>query len=230
MIGLRQANRFYQNKMSKNDEEYLIKYLKKNKNFFVKYPDLAKQLNFPLKDKSNDKVIDLEAYRYKKISRENIDLQNLITEILLAGKSHILSQKRILKSSIRILNTKTLVKLIDVIVLDLKNILGCKSVNCFFTNKDKLTINSSLIDNRIANSYFRDGKKTYLNQNPKGIMIFFPNQSRTIKSYILLKAEINQSNLIIAMGSNLSSKFTPDQQVDLIEYLTKIIEIKINNF
>ena len=230
MIGLRQANRFYQNKMSKNDEQYLIKYLKKNKNFFVKYPDLAKQLNFPLKDKSNDKVIDLEAYRYKKISRENIDLQNQITEILLAGKSHILSQKRILKSSIRILNTKTLVKLIDVIVLDLKNILGCKSVNCFFTNKDKLTINSSLIDNRIANSYFRDGKKTYLNQNPKGVMIFFPNQSRTIKSYILLKAEINQSNLIIAMGSNLSSKFTPDQQVDLIEYLTKIIEIKINNF
>ena len=61
-------------------------------------------------------------------------------------------------------------------------------------------------------------------------MIFFPNQSRTIKSYILLKAEINLSNLIIAMGSNLSSKFTPDQQVDLIEYLTKIIEIKINNF
>ena len=66
--------------------------------------------------------------------------------------------------------------------------------------------------------------------NPKGVMIFFPNQSRTIKSYILLKAEINQSNLIIAMGSNLSSKFTPAQQVDLIEYLTKIIEIKINNF
>ena len=216
--------------MSKNDEEYLINYLKKNKNFFVKYPDLAKQLNFPLKDISNDKVIDLEAYRYKKISRENIDLQNHITQILLAGKSHILSQKRILKSSIRILNTKTLVKLIDVIVLDLKNILECKSVNCFFTNKDKLTTNSSLIDNRIANSYFRDGKKTYLNQNPKGVMIFFPNQSRTIKSYILLKAEINQSSLIIAMGSNLSSKFTPDQQVDLIEYLTKIIEIKINNF
>ena len=128
------------------------------------------------------------------------------------------------------MNTKSINKLIDVIVSDLKIILGCKSVNCFFTNKDKLTKNSSLIDNRIANSYFRDGKKTYLNQNPKGIMIFFPNQSRTIKSYILLKAAINQSSLIIAMGSNLSSNFTPDQQVNLIEYLTKIIEIKISNF
>ena len=38
-----------------------------------------------------------------------------------------------------------------------------------------------------------------------------------------------QSNLIIAMGSTYP-QFTPDQQVDLIEYLTKIIEIKINNF
>ena len=215
--------------MPKSEEE-IINFLKKNKNFFVKYPDLVKDLNFPLKDKSSDKVIDLEAYRYKKISRENINLQNQITEILLAGKSHIVSQKRILKSSIRILNTKSLIRLIDVIISDLKIILGCKSVNCFFTNKDKITSNSTLIDNRIANSYFRDGKKTYLNQNPKGIMIFFPNQSRTIKSYILLKVETKQGNLIIAMGSNIITKFTPDQQVDLIEYLNKIIEIKINSF
>ena len=57
------------------------------------------------KDNSSDKVIDLEAYRYKKLSKENINLQNQITQILLAGKSLIASQKRILKSSLRILNT-----------------------------------------------------------------------------------------------------------------------------
>ena len=61
-------------------------------------------------------------------------------------------------------------------------------------------------------------------------MIFFPNQSRIIKSYVLLKAEIPSCDLIIALGSNLLTKFTPDQQVDLIEYLTKIIEIKISSF
>ena len=37
--------------MPKNEEE-IINYLKKNKYFFVKYPDLTKNLNFPLKDKS----------------------------------------------------------------------------------------------------------------------------------------------------------------------------------
>ena len=211
-------------------EELVIKYLKKNKNFFIKYPELTKELNFPLKDSSSDKVIDLAAYRYKKISRDNINLENQMRKILLAGKSHITSQKRILKSTLRILNTKSLPRLIDVIISDLKIILGCKSANCFFTNKAAWTNNSSLIDNKIASSYFRDGKKTNLNQNPKGIMIFFPNQSRIIKSYVLLKAEIPPGNLIIALGSNLLTKFTPDQQVDLIEYLTKIIEIKISSF
>ena len=215
---------------NKSLEEVVISFLKKNKNFFIKNPELINELNFPIKDKSQDKIIDLGAYRYKRISRENIDLQNQITEILLAGKSHITAQKRILKSSIRILNTKSLIKLVDVIISDLKIILGCKSVNCFFTNKESISNNSSLIDTKIANSYFRDGKKTYLNQNPKGILIFFPNQSRTIKSYILLKVEVSQGNLIIAMGSNSNTKFTPDQKVDLIEYLNKIIEIKVKNF
>ena len=53
--------------MSKNDEELVINYLKKNKNFFVKFPDLVKELNFYINDKSSEKVVDLEAYRYKKI-------------------------------------------------------------------------------------------------------------------------------------------------------------------
>jgi len=34
---------------------------------------------------------------------------------------------------------------------------------------------------------------------------------------------------IVAMGSKDINKFNPDQQVDLIEYLIKIIEIKLIN-
>ena len=75
-------------------EELVVKYLKKNKNFFIKYPELIKELNFPLKDNGSDKVIDLAVYRYKKISQENIDLQNQMTKILLAGKSPRTTQKR----------------------------------------------------------------------------------------------------------------------------------------
>jgi len=210
-----------------SSEEIVINFLKKNKNFFIKYPDLATELNFPLKDTGSDKVIDLDAYRYKKISQENIDLQNQMTEILLAGKSHISSQKRILKSSLKILNSKSTDKVIGVILADFKTLLGCEIVNCFSSDNNIDINNIQKIDIKIAKSYFKDKAIINLNQNPKGILLFFPNKSKIIKSYILLNININENFFIIAMGSKDITKFSPDQQIGLVEYLIKIIEIKL---
>ena len=209
-------------------EELVQNFLKKNKNFFIKHPELLKELQFPLKDEGSDKVIDLQVYRYKKINQENIDLQNQMTQILLAGKSHIQSQKRILKSSLKILNSKSLAKVFSVILSDFKLLLGCEYINCFSTNNNVGINGVQKIDTRVAKSYFRDKAMTNLNQNPKGVLLFFPNKSPQIKSYILLKINFQEDMFVVAMGSKDINKFNPDQQVDLIEYLIKIIEIKIN--
>ena len=211
-----------------SNEELVKNFLKKNKNFFIKYPELLKELQFPLKDEGSDKVIDLQVYRYKKINQENIDLQNQMTQILLAGKSHMQSQKRILKSSIKILNCKSLKKVFEVILSDFKILLGCEYINCFSTNNNVGINEVQKIDARVAKSYFRDKAITNLNQNPKGVLLFFPNKSLQIKSYILLKINFQEDIFIVAMGSKDINKFNPDQQVDLIEYLIKIIEIKIH--
>ena len=209
-------------------EELVKNFLKKNKNFFLKHPDLLKELQFPTKNRESDKVIDLQVYRYKKINQENIDLQNQMTQILLAGKSHMQSQKRILKSSTKILNCKSLKKVFEVILSDFKILLGCEYINCFSTNNDVGINEVQKIDTRVAKSYFRDKAITNLNQNPKGVLLFFPNKSPQIKSYILLKINFQEDIFIVAMGSKDINKFNPDQQVDLIEYLIKIIEIKIH--
>ena len=209
-------------------EELVQDFLKKNKNFFLKHPELLKELQFPLKDESSNKVIDLQVYRYKKINQENIDLQNQMTQILLAGKSHMQSQKRILKSSLKILNSKSLAKVFSVILSDFKTLLGCEYINCFSTNNN-IDINEvQKIDSRVAKSYFRDKAMANLNQNPKGVLLFFPNKSLQIKSYILLKINFQEDIFVVAMGSKDINKFNPDQQVDLIEYLIKIIENKIH--
>ena len=210
-------------------EKKIIDFLKKNKNFFIKNSDLVKDLNFPLSDNSSDKVIDLEAYRYKKISQQNIDLQNQMTKVLIAGKSHLNAQKRVLKSTIRILNIKNLPKLIELIKNDLKVILGCDEMNCFITNENVKAENLAQLDNKIANSYFKNKMITNLNQNPKGLLIFFPNKSTIIKSYILLKVKFGEDIIILAMGSKDKNKFTVDMQTDLVEYLIKIIEINFLN-
>ena len=211
-------------------EELVIQYLKKNKKLFIHYPEILEQLEFPSQFKGINKIVDLNAYRSKKIKNDYDDLKKQMSEILKAGSSHLASQKRILKTSLKVLNTKSLTKLIDVIINDLGSLLACDIVNCFFTS-NKLTHNSlSQIDNKIASSYFRNNSQVNLNQNPKGILIFFPNKSNNIKSYILLKINYISDSFIVALGSKNSGKFSVDQQVDLINYLINITEIKLKDF
>ena len=211
-------------------EELVLQYLIKNKNFFVRHPELINHLEFPNQRKDSNKIIDLNAYRSKKLKSDYDHLKKQMSEILKAGSSHVISQKRILRTSLKVLNTKSLVKLMDIMVNNLNSLLLCDIVNCFFTS-NKLKYNGlNQIDNRVALSYFKDKFQTNLNQNLKGILVFFPNQSKTIKSYILLKINYGLNRFIIAMGSKDKKKFTKDQQIDLIEYLIKIIEIKLASF
>ena len=216
---------------SKNDkssaEELVIQYLKKNKNLFLDHPELLDVLNLPNQNKGSGKIIDLSSYRSKKIKNDYDQLKKQMKEILKAGSSHLVSQKRILKTSLKVLNTKSLAKLIDVIINDLGALLACDTVNCFFTNNALKHADLSQIDNKIATSYFRDKPQTNLNQNPRGIPLFFPNKSKMIKSYILLKIIYGSDRFIVAMGSKDINKFTKDQRVDLIEYLIQVIQIKL---
>ena len=55
-------------KNSKNSaEELVIEYLKKNKNLLLDFPELLDVLNFPNPIKGSGKIVDLNAYRSKKI-------------------------------------------------------------------------------------------------------------------------------------------------------------------
>ena len=99
---------------NKNDkgsaEELVIQYLQKNKNFFINNHKLLDILNLPTTIKSSNKIIDLNAYRSKKIKEDYDKLKKQISEILKAGSSQIISRKRILKTSLRIINTKSFAK------------------------------------------------------------------------------------------------------------------------
>ena len=208
-------------------KELIIQFLKKNKNLFLDYPELLNELNFPSQIKGSGKIIDLNFYRSKKIKNEYEELKRQMSKILKAGSSLITSQKRILKTSLKVLNTKSLTKLIDLIINDLGSLLACDIVNCFITNNKLKHSGLNQIDTKVATSYFRDKPQTYLNQNPKGILLFFPNKSKIVKSYIVLKIVYGADKFIVAMGSKDTNKFTKDQQVDLLEYLIQVIQIKL---
>ena len=63
-------------------------------------------------ENSDTKVSNIDkSYRSKKFKNDYDHLKKQMSEILKAGKSHMISQKRVLRTSLRILNTKSLSKL-----------------------------------------------------------------------------------------------------------------------
>tara|TARA_Y100000590_G_C15426780_1_gene903562 strand:- start:1 stop:666 length:666 start_codon:yes stop_codon:yes gene_type:complete len=211
-------------------EIQIINYLKKNKNFFLNNQFLLNELKFPIKFKTTGKIIDLNEYRALKVKKENEELKKQISAMLRAGTSNLNSQKRILKTSLRILNSKSLTKLIDVISNDFGSLLDCDIVNCYFTSNKINHKGIKIINNKLTYNFFNEKPQTYLNQNPRGISIFFPNKTNIVKSYILLKIIYNSDRFILAMGSKNPQKFTKDQKVDLIEYLIQVTQIKLTQF
>ena len=64
---------------------------------------------------------------------------------------------------------------LDILINNMKTLLACDFVNCYFTS-NKLKYNGlNQIDNRVALSYFRNEFQINLNQNSKGILVFFLN-------------------------------------------------------
>ena len=110
---------------------------------------------------------------------------------------------------------------------DFEFLLKCDIVNCFYTSNKLKYIPLNQIDKKVSSSYFKDNGQVNINQNPKGIPLFFPNKSKIVKSYILLKIVYGADKFIVAMGSKDTNKFTKDQQVDLLEYLIQVIQIKL---
>tara|TARA_Y100000590_G_scaffold439987_1_gene564772 strand:- start:348 stop:1016 length:669 start_codon:yes stop_codon:yes gene_type:complete len=210
-----------------SSEDLIIKYLYKNKNFFLNNQKLLENLSFPKHIINSKKVISLDHYRTIKIKKNYEKLKQQFTEILKAANSHFVTQRRILKTSLKILNTKTLDKLIFVMVNDLSNLLDCDIVNCFFTSEKIKNKRINQIDNKIATNFFRQNPQIYLNQNPKGIPLFFPNKRKIIKSYMLLKVVYGSDRFILALGSKNINKFNKEQKVDLVEYLIQVIQIKL---
>ena len=103
-------------------------------------------------------------------------------------------------------------------------------INCFLTEYHTNINEVQKIDSKVAKSYFKDKSITNLNQNPKGILLYFPNKSKIVKSYILLKINLgNKDFFVVAMGSkDPLINLIPANRLISVEYLIKIIEIKIH--
>ena len=212
--------------MAENNNS-VIEYLKKNKNFFIKNPNLLNVLNFPSKWKSEEKIIDFNAHQSIKLKNDMIKLKKNIINVLKFSKDNEIAQKKIFKACIKIINTKNIENYFQIIINDCNEILECDSIN-IFCNSKKYEKNKVNFINEIQINKIFNNNRLYVANNLKYISFFFPGKNKIIKSFISLKVQINKNEFfIISMGSQNKEKFPQDSAYDLILFLIKVCESKI---
>ena len=183
------------------------------------------------KNKLSKNVVDFNKYQVKKIKEDNIYLKSKILKILDIIKINTDAQNRILRASLKILNSKSLDNLLETILKEFYKILNCDEVNIIFNNYNgknkKIIIDKKL---KIENLFQRNTSIILSNKN-KFIKFFFPNSYDLIKSFMLLKIKNkNLSSFLICLGSSNKNKFSKSQNTELISFLIKVCESKINSF
>ena len=86
------------------------------------------------------------------------------------------------------------------------------------------------INSKIKNKFFINNNYINLQNKEEYLSMFFPLLYNKIKSYILLKININKKYyLIISIGSKNKEKFSIKQGAELITFFVKVCENKIQN-
>ena len=126
------------------------------------------------------------------------------------------------------MNAKNWENYVKILKEDCKTLFNVDIIN--INSNYKNLKNSKEIDSKISNKFFINNNHINLQNREEYLSMFFPLIYKKIKSYILLKININKKYfLIISFGSKNKEKFSIKQGSELITFFVKVCENKIKN-
>lgn len=210
-------------------EEDVITFLKKEKGFFLKHPDLLEELDTPGHEHGGG-VADFQQALLKRLKADKTDAQRLQRELIETARANMSNYTRIQTAVLVLLEAESFEEFISVITQDYPVLLDVDTVNLVIesTSKEIPFVNQSGI------RFARQGTvekllgqgDALLQGNINGTEEIFGPGAGLVKSQALLRLEISHNTPagIIAFGSRDPEAFGPDQAIDQIGFLAQVVE------
>jgi uncharacterized protein YigA (DUF484 family) len=210
-------------------EEAVIAFLKKQKSFFLKHPDLLEELDTPGNEHGGG-VVDFQQVLLNRLKADKNDAQRVQRELIETARANMSNYTRIQTAILVLLEAESFEEFISVMTEDFPVLLDVDTVNLVIesTSKEIPFINQSGI------RFARQGTvekllgqgDALLQGNINGTEDIFGPGAGLVKSQALLRLEISHSTPagIIAFGSRDPEAFGPDQAIDQIGFLAQVVE------
>lgn len=218
-----------QNVAEQLSEEDVIAFLKKEKSFFLKYPDLLEELDTPGNEHGGG-VVDFQQALLNRLKADKNTAQRVQRELIETARANMSNYNRIQTAVLVLLEAESFEEFITVMTQDFPVLLDVDTVNLVIesTSKEIPFVNQAGI------RFARQGTveqwlgtgDALLQGNINGAEDIFGPGAGLVKSQALLRLEISQNTPagIIAFGSRDPEAFHPDQAIDQVGFLAQVVE------
>jgi len=218
-----------QNLAENISEEDIVAFLKKDKTFFQRYPDLLDELDTPEADHGRG-VVDFQQALLNRLKADKNSAQKIQRELIETARANMSNYNRIQTAVLVLLEAESFEEFISVMTQDFPVLLDVDTVNLVIesTSKEIPFINQAGI------RFARQGTvekwlgtgDALLQNNINGSEEVFGPGAGLVKSQALLRLEISQNTPagIMAFGSRDPEAFQPDQAIDQVGFLAQVVE------
>ncbi len=195
-------------------------FLNANPDFLIAHPDLLLTLNLPERTGQTDGVIDFQEARITRLKEEMILLQKERDLVIARSRHNKLTQDRIHRATLRVVDVSDNTDLIACLRDDLPALLG---LDVIILASEHSAPEPGLTPLPLgAIDQLTSGQVLSLHSNIAASPLLYGAQATQIKSQALVR--LSPSGDLLAFGACQADFFHPAQGTELLRFLSAVIE------
>lgn len=222
----------------------VLAYLKRHPDFLVEHPQLTQIMTAP-KSELGDGVVDLQHFMVGGLQRELKTLKGTYDEIVAFCRENQSTQAQVHSAVISLIATRDLEQLLQVLTVDLVSLFDLDVVRLAMETEhadfydtsypDAHYSGISFIDHGTVDACLGTDQPIALCEDteawpPEGFDEIFSDCTALVKSCAILRLHLEtmQRDVVLALGVRHKGRFHPHQGVDLLNFLARIVEQRLD--
>lgn len=212
--------------------EDVLNYLRDHPDFLKQYPESLEYLQAPKKDNGKG-VADFQHYLVEKLRADRAAVMDTTREIVEISRNNMQNLARIHQAVINVLECETINEFAQVLTTDICNTLDIDLAAFVFEANTLVTPYVNLPGIRLVPEgtidSWMNGDTHLLENNIHGVEEIYGGGATLVRSQAVMRLDVTTtiSPSVIAFGSRDPEMFSPHQAVEMVEFLTRVIEKSI---
>jgi len=214
----------------------VIAFLRRHPDFLFRHPELLDIQSSPARH-ADGQVVDIQHFMVERLRQDVAKLRANQDEIIANSRDNLVTQERIHKAVLAMLEAETFEEFIDIITGDLVLLLEVDVV-CLciertegYHRRPKLD-GLELLEQGAVDRIMGKGKQVMLRDEAVGDPEVFGGAAELVRSDALIRLKPSKAapNALLAFGTRHPGYFHPGQGTELLSFLGRIIEFGIRSW